>query len=340
MSLLLLVPATTFAAINCQQITGQNAQTTCENTAGCHWENECYTCVQHHYCPGDNNAQILCSTAGDGTFSNSDEGATSAEECFKPDPITCEKPDGTPDNTCRHYNTNTNPYRCRFNGGWRSAHMEDDDACYYNIRYCKNFNNIGCDTFLDDQLEMANAGANWQQQQGQWNVQRCVCTNGSFTDNIRHCNGTHSYVLPESNTVNSATGRVEYNKYEENVLDLHQSSSYYCASCQEGYYVSNTHQSSNPTGFTYCKKPDSASVVVCNCEEIPKGWYVENCNWDANNLTSNPCPKNRCPAGQTSDAGSTDGSDSCHYSQDTKFCDAKGCFSLTEAELRYWGLIP
>lgn len=315
----LLIPITLYADNPCE---GLNSST-CKATGGCYWENECQQCASGNYCPEDEEQKQPCTSP----FTDSDSGATSEEECFKPDPITCEKPDGTLDTDCRHYNTNTNPYRCFINGIWGNAHMEADDNCYYNIRFCWAFQNItGCDG--DDRIfndsNSTTPLANWTS--SKWNVSACKCQEGGFTDN-NNCTGKHFNVKPHPNTgqltlLDNVNTAIVYDIYTND-------SSYHCTSCQNGYYVSDIYQSSNPTDFTYCEKPDSANVVVCNCEEIPKGWYgTENCSWNADTLTSNPCPKNPCPAGKTTDGPRATSASACEYTNQTKFCDAKGCFTL------------
>ena len=340
---LLFIPVTSLANVNpevCFNI--GNDETLCNSIAGCVYdaefngENKCRQCPQSKYCPATETEAQSCPD----DFSTSELGATSAEECFKPDPITCEKPDGTPDTSCRHYNTNTNPYRCFINGIWGNAHMEEDDNCYYNIRFCWAFQNItGCDG--DDRIfndsNSTTPLARWTS--SKWDVSGCKCQEGGFTDNNNryYCTGKHFNVKPRPNTgqytlLDNVNTAIVYDIYTND-------SSYHCQSCQNGYYVSNIYQSSNPADSPYCKKPGSASIVVCNCEEIPKGWYgTENCSWNADTLTSNPCPKNWCPAGKTTDGPGATSDQQCKYTHDTQFCDAKGCFSFTEEQLVEWRL--
>ncbi len=314
---LLLMPTRLYAENPCFGLDND----TCKNTGGCYWENECMQCGNGDYCPQGYEQAQPCPAP----YNNSELGSVSANDCYIS--IECHREDDTINTNCGHYHNNT--YKCKQdNGTYVAVHMENDE-CYYNVRYCRLFDNDGCDTFMDD--DSGTPQAHWQPSEGPWYVNNCICSEGNFTDTSdRHCNGTHSYIKPESATAVSATSEVKYNQYAENVLGPN-GSSYHCKSCQNGYYVSNIYQSSNPADFPYCKKPGAASIVVCNCEEIPKGWYgTENCNWNADTLSSssNLCPKNPCPAGQTTSGTGATSAEQCQYTSETQFCDSKGCFQF------------
>ena len=115
--ILLLYPIMAHAVVTaeyCNDFTNQ--PDTCQNTAGCVYDNDipqCVLCAAGSYCPGNNNEQILCSDVGNGNFDKSDEGSESSAECYESIEDGCYySTQHAPDTTCRHYNTNDNPYRC------------------------------------------------------------------------------------------------------------------------------------------------------------------------------------------------------------------------------------
>jgi len=321
LSALLLSPLCAYGAL-CPTNTPEGD---CWNIPGCQYDlmTGCTECDNDNYCDGYHDTKRPCTSVGDGTFGTSDPGATSAAECYKS--INCKKDNDDSDDTCRHYYDNR--YICGTNQNL-AAHMETTE-CFWNTRFCSKFNGTDCQRFNDDTGNVAMA--HWNLNISKWDVSHCICEEGTFTDtNNRHCSGKHFTVKPDTNFVNFATSNVTYTQYGTGIPEgSPNSSSYHCTSCQNHYYVSDIYQSSNPTDFTYCEKPGSAGIVVCNCEEIPKGWHgTENCSWDADTLTSNPCPKNKCPAGQTTQTTGATSANACEYTNQTKFCDAKGCFTL------------
>lgn len=316
---LLIIPGMARAVnSDCRQITGQNTQTTCENTAGCHWENECYPCDEDHYCPGNNNEQTDCSTVGNGNFDKSDEGSESSAECYKQ--ITCEKADGAPDNNCRHYNTSNNPYRCGSNL-MTHAHIESD-TCYYNFRNCQKFTSDGC-TGTIRSLDIPWTG-------NEWDVSYCECIEPFSNNSSLNCSGQQT----KKTTSQSASNVNETIHYTDGEI-----TQYECRSCLAGYYVQRVYyifDSDRPAKCT----PYSGQYSVCSCVSTPQGTYSENCSWSDITDGTNPCPKYDCPnPGQTTNGdGAGINQNACHYTSDTQFCDAKGCFSLSESELIEWGL--
>lgn len=310
---LLIIPGMARAVnSDCRQITGQNAQTTCENTAGCHWEYSCFPCNEDHYCPGNNNAQILCSSIGTG-FNRSDEGSENEQECYKS--IDCQDATGTPQ-PCRHYNTTDNPYRCGSNLQ-TSAHIESD-LCYYNHRDCGLFDATGCTN------GQQYGDAVWEN--NKWNLVAihqtgtylgCRCKDGNFTNDT--CGGKHT-VKVKTQTAASVQSQITYT--DGDII------SYYCTSCNDGYYIE--------TIYNYNNAPENCANannnVVCGCSIIPQGWYgTPNCSWGANTPTSGTCPKNPCPAGQTTQTTGATSVNACQYTTQTQFCDNQGCFTLSDA---------
>lgn len=301
---LLIIPGMARAVnSDCRQITGQNAQTTCENTAGCHWVNKCLPCQEDHYCPGNNNAQILCSSIGTG-FNWSDEGSENEQECYKS--IDCQDATGT-SQTCRHYNTINNPYRCG-TGYEIPAHMEGTQ-CYYNTRNCDKFGTpSGCNGGT------VTGQALWATGDEEWyingNIYYCQCEQGNVEYPTASCTAT-VVKRPTSGNPTSANASITYGNV----------SSYYCTQCPPGYYV---HIENGFLPTTNC----TGGNTVCVCDIANPGHYSTGCGPFSNNITNHAfCPYQDCPFGQTSPEGATAITD-CNYASQTQFCDAKGCFTL------------
>ena len=293
---------------------------TCWNTEGCQYDSDaigCHLCNTDWYCDGNYTEAQACPSD---TFPKSDSGATSSQECYKS--INCEDATGT-EQSCRHYNTTNNPYRCGSNLA-TSAHIESD-SCYYNHRDCDLFDAIGCTN------GQQYGDAVWEN--NKWNLVAihqtgtylgCRCKDGNFTNDT--CGGKHT-VKVKTQTAASVQSQITYT--DGDII------SYYCTSCNDGYYIE--------TIYNYNNAPENCANannnVVCGCSIIPQGWYgTPNCGWGANNLTSNQCPKTPCPAGQTTDNTGATSESACKYTNQTKFCDNQGCFTLDDVE--DWTITP
>lgn len=303
---ILLMSPIMASAVTCSSF--NNAPETCGNTAGCHYDSEtikCKKCAEDHYCPGNNNAQPHCNTAGNGTFDNSDEGAESPAECYKT--ITCKKADDSNDNQCRHYNNTTDPYRCGDNHDI-SAHMEGTQ-CYYNTRNCDKFGTpSGCNGGT------VTGQALWATEDEEWyingNIYYCQCEQGNVEYPTASCTAT-VVKRPTSGNPTSANASITYGNV----------SSYYCTQCPPGYYV---HIENGFLPTTNC----TGGNTVCVCDIANPGHYSTGCGPFSNNITNHAfCPYQDCPFGQTSPEGATAITD-CNYASQTQFCDAKGCFTL------------
>ena len=330
---LLIIPGMARAVnSDCRQITGQNAQTTCENTAGCHWVNKCLPCQEDHYCPGNNNAQILCSSIGTG-FNWSDEGAESMNECYQSTP--CYKPNSaTETEQCRHYYNNPDITHC--NGTITLAHMEGE-SCYANTRECKLFG------IANDSCSNANevsGNATWYRDDDVWSVSNCECGASPFTDSqTRFCSGTQSGVQPTGNntTVAYATSPINYTGGT--------STGYRCKRCipdngNNRYYASNE----NGDGCV----ANLQSGTVCKCETSNyRGHYrkgicctsTTECQEWTN--ASNICVRVACdiPGTTTNDLLPVSNNNSvCVYSAQTELRDSDE-FTLGTLQQRF-GLDP
>ena len=142
-----------------------------------------------------------------------------------------------------------------------------------------------------------------------------------------------------NNPVNDANVAIYYN----------YGNYYLCTECNAGYVVannayatdSNTHLACYTTGSSY---DDNNGVYVCKCDPVDRGYYlsspVQICNYSDSQSYSS-CKKTLeqlqaltpvkqpCGPGQTTNGGAASAAD-CHYTTQTRFCDAHGCFYLSD----------
>lgn len=302
----LLCPIVAYAVVTPEYCAGFTPDT-CKITAGCLYDDdirECTQCHENKYCPANHNNQPQ--NCPQSSFPQSNKGSTSPEECFQ-SPITCKKADDSDDNQCRHYNNTTDPYRCGDNHDI-SAHMEGTQ-CYYNTRNCDKFGApAGCD---DGEIT---GGALWNN--GQWNIQDCKCIQEGTQ--YQSCIASIEKT-PTTTNQPSAQDSITYNI-----------SYYFCTGCPAGGYV-------NPdTDFqtnSKCFASDSSILVVCQCTNVERGYYgagVNNIEYPISNTSaySQSPYRNACPAGKTTNGPGATSANACEYTNQTKFCDAKGCFTL------------
>ena len=310
--ILLLVPYMAMAnKTDCPTITSSE---TCRNTAGCHLlATDCNNCAADHYCPGSNNAQILCSDASNGTFNKSDEGAESEVVCYKN--IDCFASGGSTEQ-CRQYLRGT--ISCPT---LRNLHTDSNDGnCYTNIRFCRLFGHENCD---ENQIS---GNATWSSDHSgnRWNINSCNCGATDFEDNTdKFCHGQQGGARPSATSVPHANSIINYDT---------STGGYYCTRCihdngNTKYYANTTFSDG-----IQCS-PNTAQGRVCKCETTDeKGyWRQGECNtdtnWENNNQICKAIPCN--PGKTTNDVLPISENDSvCNFGSETQLCDDAGCISL------------
>ena len=285
--------------------------TDCQNTAGCFYHNlnGCIQCDADHFCPGTNNTQTSCSSATNENFIKSVKGSENEHECYKS--IECRDATDTPQ-PCRHYNTTNNPYRC--GDDFQTLAHTESETCYYNARLCKAFGvPTGCDN------GEITGGALWNN--GQWNIQGCKCIQEGTQ--YQSCIASIEKT-PTTTNQPSAQDSITYNNI----------SYYFCTGCPAGSYVKpDTDFQTNSN----CYAIDSSVLIVCQCTNVERGYYgagVNNINYSILNTSvySQSPYRNPCPAGQTTDNTGATSVDACKYTEQTKFCDSQGCFTLDDVD--------
>ena len=332
----------------------------CKNAAGCYWYSLASTCAdcpktddsgQGYYCPGSgaanqcpgwdsNGGRCPCPSA----FPNSNTGTIYETNCYR----ACDSGNSDPNSTINYTDDcgltlgdygstdETPPIICIENGVINSDiyHVERDfnnpnptadwtTRCFLNERPCELFNN----EFSDNPNATISGTAHWAwstySSRYYYNTNDCSVTVESNNINeTAHCKTTAFYKYQDGP---SNEGLAYDPGSGTNTTILYELKNYYCNECQSKYYPTTT----TPNGMSLCGAPQSGDAYrVCSCHKIDDGYYTT-CNPWTINTPRDSCAPSRCPAGKTSvDATSIN---ECHYSADTKFCDANGCFNITNA---------
>ena len=284
----------------------------------------CVDCPQGYYCPGGRFA-LCCNLNTNGNFPESAERSDSIDDCYKN--IDCHSSSDSIEQ-CKHYYNG----QVRDCPTIRDAHIEYINGiaeCYADTRSCKLFNSDNCSP---DQISgMATRFANHYG--SGWTIRTCKCDTAEFEDSTElFCHGQQNGIRPSLISVQNAGATITYDGSIEG---------YYCTRCiydtdSDKYYANTTY--SNDT----CSL-NTTQGHICKCETSNnfgywrKGLCNTNINWSNEN---NICQRIPCSAGKTtSEILPTATNDSiCHYSPQTKFCDANGCFNITDASDWSWGL--
>ena len=317
----------------------------------------CANCDFGSYCEGGTSSPKSCSEKTNHLFPNSDEGSDDITDCYTDgyaadgETTGCEDEDTGIDSSCKvhclaqesdytYINTYADAYeyglsaKCDGDSLWNNYyHIEvynEQPFCLGKKLACSKFNNTsGCD---DDGAVTGTANYN----NNTWNLVACHCEKSFSDPDNRHCDGKTIYNASPASITNFF-----------DTVNFGGSSSYYCNKCENKYYVETTYTSGPGT----CAKPEEASIVVCECEKIPKGYFgTQNCDWvnNADTLSDNPCPKHDCPnPGQTTLSDGATNENLCTYAPKdipgqtpTQFCDAKGCFTLSSTDIDAWEFHP
>ncbi|MBQ1927990.1 MAG: hypothetical protein II179_02900 [Alphaproteobacteria bacterium] len=308
-----LLPVTVYAAANCPNI---HDATTCGATAGCYWNGTCGLCPANYFCTGWNNNLRSCEEATNDNFNLSFAGSTSVEDCYKT--INCKWANDS-DTECRHYQNGT--YVCSGTNS-NGIHIENGQ-CYIGHRDCSLFYTTGCSgTIYGD--------AQWNS--GIWNVTLCECRQEEFDDTANFCHAKRNKKA-YSTTVTSVNDTIIYTNGELKKR--------WCISCLDGYYIERNNILSADGSNNECivgEESNGGQYAVCACTVAPQGTWISTCNvsYPILDPDSIQCSPTNCPAGKTTNSiGSTSIND-CHYTNQTKFCDAKGCFNITDAANDGW----
>ena len=312
------------SAANCSNF--NNNPETCGATPGCHYHDnfqKCKKCAEDHFCTGWNNQEAECSERTDGDFPKSEEGSDSIDDCYAD--IGCIHK--TQDNIlqCKHYSNDS--FWCPDDISTYRIHIEPDGNCYTGI--------LNCDEFPSDCNGSPKNDIQWDYQNHQWMTSWCVCTGANYSGTNLHCTAKANKTTTQN--AQYATQQISYDSVNN----------YWCTKCDSGYYVdayNDLSPVSEPpvSGQTWCHVDENdpgGQYTVCKCTQVPKGSYLDAAcpTFGKIETLADICPPNNCGAGKTTNNAGTIGNN-CHYSSDTKFCDANGCFNITDASDWSWGL--
>ena len=273
----------------------------------------CRECDPEYYCLG-NGVAFCCNTKTNGNFPKSEEGSDSIDDCYAD--IDCYDYDDSVERCERHYDNDINCSRIR------GAHIENingNDTCYAGSRRCRLFGSENC-----SESEISGTATRISGHSGnEWDISSCSCGVADFEDSTTlFCHGKQNGVRPSSSTVSNAGVAINYNGSRDG---------YYCTRCvlDNGNikYYANTTDSNG----TQCS-PGGNHVCKCETSSELGYWREGKCNsgtdWTGNNI----CKRVSCPVGKTTNEILPTDILGCHYSRDTKFCDANGCFNITDAD--------
>lgn len=258
------------------------------------------------------------------------------------------------------YNDGNLEYTYHIEGSGNNA------KCYFNTRNCNLFNekykatdsnyargsteattNIECEECSI--ARTVRGDATWDG--NKWIVSGCyaernandiIVKYGNSNEQNAYCSGVIlSKQENANNSVNDANVAIYYN----------YGNYYLCTECNAGYVVANNAYATDSniacytTGSSYT---GNSGVYVCKCDPVDRGYYlssqVQICNYNSSQFYSsckktldqlnnliNPSNKRPCGPGQTTNEGGGAASeDDCHYTIQTRFCDAHGCFYLSD----------
>lgn len=280
----------------------------------------CRDCPEGYYCPGGHFA-FCCNSNTDGNFPESAARSDSIDDCYAD--IGCIHK--TQDNIlqCKHYSTDS--FWCPDGISTYRIHIEPDGNCYTGI--------LNCGEFPSDCNGSPKNDIQWNYQTHQWMTSWCVCTGANYSGTNLHCTAKANKTTTQN--AQYATQQISYDTINN----------YWCTKCDSGYYVDATDDLSPVSeppvsGQTWCHVDENdpgGQYTVCKCTQVPKGSYLDTAcpAFGAIETLADICPPNNCGAGKTIDNAGTIGN-TCHYTPDTKFCDAKGCFNITDAANGGW----
>ena len=336
-------------ADGCNSSTSQND---C-NCDGWFWEEdseesnygECSNCGRDKYYDSSSSSCKNCT----GDYTKSKAGASRASQCYREIACAGQSDANPPENSnARLYNlTNDNDVHCIEFGGddnhcferaasnnsWISQnqyHLEPtsgtNQKCYSNTRNCNLFTTSGT------VVPGVSGTATWSS--NKWSVGGCRKANQSISG--AHCTGV---LVAAANNITSATANIWTNPR------------HFCTKCDAGYIVAGANYYHQYASSNFCESVTGTSGIptngfpfyICNCgDQAPSGYYTvgqQICDWSSADDDNN-CKKNadyfgnygqccqKCGPGQTTNGVAASAAD-CHYTTQTRFCDAHGCFYLS-----------
>lgn len=313
----------------------------CNQEAGCYWSTGgvgyCNSCDRNHYCPSENTdtkSPTECRTLG-GNFNFTDgKGYGAASDCYKD--IGCYIYDMDKD-CIQYYGTNeincddviylfaynADPNQDYVHLEKMSGSYNTPTKCFTNVISCNKVQTTTTTNCTKDGSKEAKyyyKSANSADQY--WDISACRCTQQNSSVSGANCKARVTR-KPKNDTVS----------YMTTASPVWEIDSYYCTGCNQGYWANGTQSNDTPL----CKYTENEThAILCQCFPAQKGYYATGCNLnyplESSYVIANACPRTPCPAGKTTISQVATSANDCAYSPHTKFCDSKGCFSLSDIQ--------
>ena len=276
-------------------------------------------CEVNHYCTGDGWAHCC---PPDYPLSDGGINAKEMADCYKN--VSCIHETMQEQITCKsYYDGITECEQGMTSNTDVAVHYENEneqEQCYTGHLNCDQFNVNGNNCSSSNSSPEITGTATYNGSTLKWNVSACQCQTDYPSDTC-YAKSRYSMLVGDQNINTVATG-----------ITFSHNKGYSCIRCHTGYYVNHETDIDTENHTIQNCKADS----VCQCTEIPKGKYLtEACTIEftspLNNTNQDICAPSNCPAGKTTETTGTIGEEQnvCSYdSNGTKFCDAKGCFTL------------
>ena len=242
----------------------------------------CASCEPGSYCEGGEKKS--CPEG----FTNSAQGAKSAEECYKE----CTAKNGDVGSGKQYYANEGKTAKCEIS----------PESCTDGYTYVKSANIEGFDGYCLKTTEECKTLLK---------SQSCTVTAQGSNDTTGSVNGNA--------TIDANTGTYNYTTCACVVTNRHDSStgSHYTDSYK--YTSDGTVGSTRTSTLTACDAGYCPQSNNRSCEKASLGYYHDN----SNDLNCQPCP-----AGQTTLSTGSTSKSNCQYTSETQFCDDNGCISF------------
>ena len=336
---------------------------------------QCIPCEQDSYCPAGSSEPVSCS--GKYTQTNS-RGSTDKSECYRAvtcnknpsGTMNCKVHASANSNDEGEWENGSNATGC----SGTNYHLLWDGVsnvrCYANQWNCNRF---GYSTqaepiqgypnwwVVTDCRDLGGPSvdgiATWNAQWQKWNISACRFDTSAYQGGcllLEYSNDASANCYTNNLVLKPAATYIDM---DDTIIYNWPDSRYECIACRPGYFVDRDDwqycyddQNYGIYDCSYSQCADThykAGEAICKCSAVPKGHYLASglCNWAdlvgthiSESEINNRCDASYCPAGQTTDSVGGTSVDACHYTADTQFCDARGCFSLSD--IQDWTSVP
>ncbi len=187
-----------------------------------------------------------------------------------------------------------------------------------------------------------------------WDISQCICNRGDnqwMEDYSNNCMKKGRKIRHPKEQTPSDPITIIHSIYENVIFDTEdiiEDTSAVCRRCfpdvpnQSKYYYVPGPYGNNLGGFV------DGHVTHCSSAST-KGYYRpsacsgDDVDWGDGALSANPCPREKCPLGQTTTVPMPIGNNQCKFGSLTQICDSAGCINLNTVgglSLDDWEMLP